>query len=180
MVSKRTIVIEPYASEWPETFAAEGQRLSDALMAILIATHHIGSTSIPGLAAKPIIDILAVVRSLSELDACSSAMMDLGYQPMGEFGIAGRRFFAKGGDLARTHHIHAYEPGHVEIATHLDFRDYLRVHPDCARRYAELKAALAERHRHDIDAYIAGKAPLVKEILESARQWRETLDTRSS
>ncbi|WP_256868005.1 GrpB family protein [Candidatus Entotheonella palauensis] len=161
-----------YRSEWPAIFDAEARHLRNTLASVLIDIHHIGSTSVPGLPAKPIIDILAVVRSLGELDARSDAMMALGYEPMGEFGIAGRRFFAKGGAIHRTHHIHAYELGHVEIAAHLDFRDYLRAHPGQARRYADRKARLAEQHRHDIEAYIAGKGPLVKELLESARQWR--------
>ncbi len=176
MEPKRNIVVVPYTPEWVEMFTAEARHLNRALTSTLIAVHHIGSTSVPGLPAKPVIDMLVVVRSLSELDACNDAMMDLGYEPKGEFGIAGRRFFAKGDEVHRTHHIHAYEPGHFEIEAHLNLRDYLRAHPDQARRYADLKARLAEQHRHDIEAYIAGKTPLVKEILENARQWRGALD----
>lgn len=172
----QNIVVVKYVSEWPEKFAAEARRLSDTLTSALIAIHHIGSTSVPGLAAKPIIDILAVVRSLNELDACKDAIMALGYEPKGEFGIVGRRLFAKGSDAYRTHHVHAYEPGHLEIGVHLDLRDYLRAHPNHAHRYAELKAQLAERHRNDIEAYIAGKGPLVRELIKNARQWRGALD----
>lgn len=168
----RNIRVVEYASEWPEKFAAEERRLSDALKSTLIAIHHIGSTSVPGLAAKPTIDILAVVRSLKQLDACNDAMRALGYDPKGEFGIVGRRFFTKGGDDCRTHHVHAYEPNHLEVRTHLDFRDYLRAHPDQALRYAKLKAKLADRHRNNIEAYMEGKEPLIKEILDNARQWR--------
>ena len=168
----RNIVVVDYDSEWPKMFAAEARRLSDTLTSALIAIHHIGSTSVPGLAAKPTIDILAVVRGLNELDTCNDAMIDLGYEPKGEFGIVGRRFFAKESDACRTHHLHAYEAGHLEIGAHLDFRDYLGVHPDQALRYAELKTKLAERHRNDIEAYIEGKAPRVREILENARRWR--------
>ena len=173
----RNIVVVEYASEWPEKFAAEARRLRDTLTSVLIAIHHIGSTSVPGLAAKPTIDILAVVRCLNELDTRNDAMIDLGYEPRGEFGIVGRRFFAKGSDACHTHHLHAYEAGHPEIEAHLDFRDYLGVHPDQALIYVELKAKLAERHRNDIEAYIEGKAPLVREILENARQWRGALDS---
>jgi GrpB-like predicted nucleotidyltransferase (UPF0157 family) len=172
----RNIVVVEYKSEWPEEFAAESRQLNDTLASVLTAIHHIGSTSVPGLAAKPIIDILAVVRNLDELDSCNDAMTDLGYEPKGEFGIVGRRFFAKGGDADRTHHVHAYEAGHLEIGTHLGFRDYLRVHSDQAVRYAELKAKLAERYRNDIEAYMAGKAPFIIEILDKAWQWRKTLD----
>jgi hypothetical protein len=114
MGSMRNIVVVEYASERPEKFAAEARCLSDTLTSALIAIHHIGSTSVPGLAAKPIIDILAVVRSLNELDTCNDAMMALGYEAKGEFGIVGRRFFAKGSDAYRTHHVHPYEPRHLE------------------------------------------------------------------
>jgi GrpB-like predicted nucleotidyltransferase (UPF0157 family) len=79
----RNIVVVEYKSEWPEEFAAESRRLSDTLASVLAAIHHIGSTSVPGLAAKPIIDILAVVRSLDELDSCNDAMIDLGYTCVG-------------------------------------------------------------------------------------------------
>lgn len=168
----RNILVVNYESEWPAKYAVEARRLGDALTSTLVAIHHIGSTSVPGLAAKPTIDILAVVRSLTQLDACNDTMRALGYEPKGEFGIVGRRFFTKGGDDCRTHHVHAYEPGHHEVRTHLDFRDYLRAHPAQALRYAKLKAELADLHRNDIEAYIEGKAPLVKEILENARQWR--------
>ena len=170
----QNIVVVEYNSGWPEKFAAESQCLTDALSSVLLAIHHIGSTSVPGLAAKPTIDILAVVRSLSELDVCNESMMNLGYEPKGEFGIAGRRFFAKGSDEYRTHHVHAYELGHLEIGAHLDFRDYLRVHQDQALRYAELKTNLAERHSNDIEAYTEGKTPLIKEMLENACKWRRT------
>ena len=141
----RNIVVVEYAPVWPEQFAVESRHLSDALTSTLIGIHHIGSTSVPGLAAKPTIDILAVVRSLDELDACNNAMIDLGYEPKGEFGIVRRRFFAKGSDACRTHHVHAYEPGHLEIEAHLAFRNYLRVHPEQVLQYAALKARLAER-----------------------------------
>ena len=172
----RDIVVVEYRSEWVENFTAESRRLSDSLASVLISIHHIGSTSVPGLAAKPIIDILAVVGSLKELDACNDAMMDLGYEPKGEFGIVGRRFFIKGSDACRTHHVHAYELGHHEVGEHLDFRDYLRVQPEQALRYAELKAKLAARYRNDIEAYIEGKELLIKEIIGNARQWLGALD----
>ncbi|MDH3585039.1 MAG: GrpB family protein [Phycisphaerae bacterium] len=168
----RNIVIVDYQPQWPEMFAEESAHLREALGATLVAVHHVGSTSVPGLAAKPIIDILAVVRALAEIDGRNRAMRDLGYEPKGELGIPGRRFFSRGPDDQRTHHLHAYELQHAEVAAHLDFSDYLRAHLEPARRYAQVKAELAQRHRHDIEAYIEGKEPLIHEILDSARQWR--------
>ncbi len=96
MTQQRSIVVVAYSPEWPNRFAAEAQRLRDILAPTLIDIQHIGSTSVPGLASKPIIDMLAVVRELRQLDDQNDAMMALGYEPMDEFGIAGRRFFAKG------------------------------------------------------------------------------------
>lgn len=171
MALMRNIVIVDYDTEWPEQFASEARLVTNGLDLDLIELHHIGSTSVPGLAAKPVIDMLAVVTSLSNLDAFNDAMIAIGYQPKGELGIAGRRFFSKGRDDCRTHHIHAFEAGHVELKRHLDFRDYLRVHPAQANRYAELKRKLAEDHRNDIEAYVEGKSPRIDEILEKAEQW---------
>ncbi|MBW3596764.1 MAG: GrpB family protein [Planctomycetes bacterium] len=166
----RNIVVVPYSPEWPAEFAAEARRLEVAMAPVLVELHHIGSTSVPGLAAKPLIDILAVVCTVEGLDECNEAMVALGYEPKGEFGIAGRRFFSKGSDEHRTHHVHAFAVGDPAIDAHLAFRDYLRTHPHEARRYGELKAALAERHRNDIDAYMDGKAPLIQEMLKHARR----------
>jgi GrpB-like predicted nucleotidyltransferase (UPF0157 family) len=169
----RNIVVVEYRSEWPDAYAREAGVLGGALRAVLVASHHVGSTSVPGLASKPIIDIMLVVRSLDEMDACNDAMGAVGYLAKGELGIAGRRFFSKGADADRSHHVHAYEAEHPEVAAHLDFRDYLRARPERALEYAELKAKLAVRYRNDIEAYVAGKEPLILEILADARRWRD-------
>lgn len=172
----RNIVIVEYTTAWQEMFTAESLCLNHALESVLISIHHIGSTSVPGLAAKPTIDMLAVVQSLNELDTLNHVMLDLGYEPKGELGIVGRHFFAKGSDDNRTHHVHAYERGHPEIESHLDFRDYLRAHPEQVRRYAELKSKLSEQHRNDVEAYIEGKSPFIKETIRNARDWRQLLN----
>ncbi len=168
----RNIVVVDYRPQWPAEFEAESGQIRRALSSVLVAIHHIGSTSVMDLAAKPIIDMLAEVRSLGELDDSNDAMIAIGYEPRGEFGIAGRRFFVKGSDVHRTHHVHAFEAGHSDIEKHLVFRDYLRAHPAEAVRYAELKAELAGQYRHDIEAYMEGKDPLIQELLRRASQWR--------
>ncbi|QDT96042.1 dephospho-CoA kinase/protein folding accessory domain-containing protein [Gimesia aquarii] len=172
----RNIIIAEYTTAWQEMFVTESLCLNNALESVLISIHHIGSTSIPGLAAKPTIDMLAVVQSLNELDTLNHVMSDLGYVAKGELGIVGRRFFAKGSDDHRTHHVHAYEEGHPEIESHLDFRDYLRSHPDQVSCYAELKSKLSEQHRNDVEAYIEGKSSFIEETIWNARQWRQLLD----
>jgi GrpB-like predicted nucleotidyltransferase (UPF0157 family) len=124
------------------------------------------------MAAKPVIDILLIVSELRELDTRDTAMIQIGYEPKGELGIAGRRLYVKGGDSSRTHHVHAYASGHKEIETHRNFRDFLRSHPEQASRYAELKLRLAKEHPNNIEEYMAGKSPFIVEILKLAQAWQ--------
>src|SRR3546814_9547675 len=113
--------------------------------------HHIGSTSIPGIHAKPIIDMLAVTSDLSLLDGCESRIASLGYEALGEFGIPGRRYFRKDNSTGeRTHQIHAFRTGSPQITRHLQFRDYLIAHPAVARDYDVLKRRLAALFPADI------------------------------
>ena len=160
--------IVPHDPAWAEAFAAEAQAIGAALAGPLIAVHHIGSTAIPGICAKPIIDMLAEVRDLDSLDQAAPALVALGYQAMGEFGIAGRRYFRRD-DAAgiRTHHLHAYAMGSPHIARHLAFRDYLRAHPATAADYAALKQRLAS----DPVSYVERKGPFVLSIQAEALAW---------
>ena len=169
----RTLKVVPYDSGWADQFQVEKNSLQQVFGDILVAVHHIGSTSIPGIKAKPIIDILVVVRNIEQVDACNDAMIVLGYEPRGEFGIPGRRFFSKGGEEHRSHHVHVFESGHPEIARHLDFCDYLRAHPEEARRYGQLKEELARKFRHASDRYTEGKTEMIREMDRKALAWRE-------
>jgi len=138
----------------------------------LVELHHIGSTSVPGLAAKPTIDILAVVKALEELDSANPLFEGLGYIPRGENGIAGRRYFNKINGDVHLFHIHAFQEGHSAINNHLAFRDYLRSHPDVSGEYAELKYTLAEVYRNEPFRYTDGKDSFIQEIIEAATVWR--------
>ena len=104
---KKNIEVVPYSPEWPEMFASEAELIKQALGNNCITIHHIGSTSVPGLSAKPIIDILPVVRDIQEVDKATKAMESLGYEAKGEYGMAFRRYFQKGQN-ARTHNVHVY------------------------------------------------------------------------
>ena len=168
----RTIVVVPYDPIWPEMFRQEAARIATVFGPDLVAIHHIGSTSIPGMSAKPIIDIMPVVRCIDRVDALNPAMAQLGYEAFGEHGIPGRRYFRKGGDEDCTHHVHIFEPGSPEVAKHLDFRDYLVAHPGDAQAYAGLKQDLARQFPHDVYAYMDGKDGLIREIMQRARAWR--------
>ena len=157
----RKIEVVDYNPMWPEIFAKEHDVLRITLDSVAVAIHHIGSTSVPGLAAKPIIDILVEVTSLDAIDALNQGMEDLGYKPKGEFGIVGRRFFQKGDDM-RTHHIHAFITGDQNIARHLAFRDYLRANQVIANEYAELKRSIAQNCNNDSQKYCDDKDSFVK------------------
>lgn len=168
----RHIVVVPYDSAWPEMFEAEAAKIAGVFGRELVAIYHIGSTSVPGLSAKPIIDMMPVVRDIERVAEFNPAMVRLGYEPKGEFGIPGRRYFVRGGDENRTHHVHTYGPDNAELARHLDFRDYLRAHPAIAEQYAALKEELARQFPHDIQGYIAGKDAFIREITQKAQAWR--------
>ncbi|MCG3087193.1 GrpB family protein [Sporosarcina cyprini] len=166
----RKVVVLPYSNVWPSKFQEAAKELQGVFGSELIAIHHIGSTSVVGLSAKPIIDIMPVVKEIAKIDSFHDAMQELGYEAKGENGIAGRRYFQKGGD-DRTHHVHVYEEESPEIGRHLAFRDYLRAHPDMAEKYGELKEELAMRYPSDIAAYIGGKERLALEIEREALEW---------
>nr|WGD96749.1 GrpB family protein [Bacillus safensis] len=128
------------------------------------------------MAAKPIIDILLEVKHISSLDECNHLFRQLGYEPLGENGLKGRRFFRKGG-LNRTHHVHAYEAGHDDVKRHLVFRDYLKASPDRAKAYADKKRQLAKAYPEDMASYMKGKDGLIKEIEQEAYNWSEQFKT---
>ena len=143
------VVVTEYDPAWPREFEREAELLLRVFGANLAAIHHIGSTAVPGLAAKPIVDIMPAVYDLEAVDAHRADFEALGYEYLGEFGIPGRRYMCKGGD-ERTHQVH------------VAFRDYLRSHPEVCRKYAALKRSLAARFPWNIDAYCEGKERFVK------------------
>ena len=169
----RKVEVVPHDPLWRDAFEAEARHVADALGENVVAVHHIGSTAIPDIYAKPVIDLLVEVRDINEVDGRGSAMESLGYEVMGEYGIPGRRYFRKDNrEGVRTHHVHAFEAGSAEVVRHLAFRDYMIAHPVDAQRYSELKRKLAEEHPQSIDGYMDGKDGFVKEIDRRAARWR--------
>ncbi|MFY0759995.1 GrpB family protein [Metabacillus dongyingensis] len=165
------IKVVDYSQNWNYEYKIEEQSIKTFLQEEFVNSFHIGSTSVPGLKAKPIIDILLVVHDISELDTYSEQFESLGYEVMGEFGIEGRRYFRKGGDN-RTHQIHAFQYDNIqEIERHLAFRDYLRQSPEISKEYGELKSKLADKYPTDIDGYGDGKDDFIKKIEKKALQW---------
>lgn len=160
-----TVVVVPHDPEWATMFAAEAKAIETALGEALVAIHHIGSTSIPGIFAKPVMDILLEVLSLDDLDKRTSAMIELGYEAKGEFGLMGRRYFRKDDERGvRTHQVHSYQVGSEEINRHLGFRDHMRRNADAAAAYSDLKRSLAAKFPDDADSYIAGKDAFIRNI----------------
>lgn len=171
----RKVEVVPYDADWPLIYEVEARLLSATLGAELVRLHHIGSTSVPGLQAKPVIDMLAEVRNIEALDSLNERMTSAGYTPMGEYGIAGRRYFFKGSEEKHSHHLHAFAEGHTDIARHLLFRDYLRSHPEETHKYASLKESLAARFPTDIEAYMQGKDTFIKELDSKAAMWSSSI-----
>lgn len=165
-----------YDKNWVRLFQQEAEQLRRIFAEELIEVYHIGSTSVPELHAKPIIDIMPVVRSIDGVDVHNSGMELIGYECMGEFGIPGRRYFRKGGD-ERTHHVHVFENNDRNVLRHLAFRDYLRSHRDDATKYASLKRDLVQKFPYDIRAYMDGKDALVKDIEKKALTWYQRRNT---
>ncbi|MBY0462807.1 MAG: GNAT family N-acetyltransferase [Alphaproteobacteria bacterium] len=157
------ITVVPYNPIWKNMFEEEAPRIKAVLGENCIAVHHIGSTSVPGLAAKPIIDILPVVKDIMGVDAINEKMEAFGYEVKGEYGISFRRFFQKGNPV-RTHHVHIFEDGSPEIERHLKFRDWMCAHPKDLEAYANLKQELAQKYPHDRMGYGLGKESFVAAI----------------
>ncbi len=166
------VYLVPHDPRWAEAFAREAAAVKDALGGALSEIHHIGSTAISGICAKPIIDLLGATKALALLDANVARLEALGYEAMGEFGIAGRRYFRKTDSAGeRTHQIHVFETSSPQIARHLAFRDFLRAHPDCAREYDALKQRLAAANPNDISRYTDGKDEFIREVDAQAAVW---------
>lgn len=159
---------------WGQKYQIEADRLAAALRSDLIRVHHIGSTSILRIKAKPIIDMLLEITSLEAIDQKTPVLLELGYEAMGEFGIPGRRYFRLNDALGRrTHHVHAFESSTGNVRRHLAFRDYMRAHPAIAEEYSVLKERLASAHPNDMNAYMDGKDAFIKEHERRALDWAQ-------
>ena len=151
---------------WAEAARLEAMRLAAALGEAIITVHHIGSTAIPGIRAKPILDLVPVVSSLETLENFRPVSEELGYLWHGEYGLPGRRFCTLDDPLTgrRRVQIHCYEQGSPEIVRHLAFRDYLRSNPDVARAYDAEKARCRDLHPLDSHAYTDCKDAWIRRI----------------
>lgn len=168
------IEVVDYDLSWPALFEREQRAVAQALGSRVIAVEHVGSTAVPGLAAKPIIDLLAIVHDLDEIrTACVECLARLGYVHLAgyEAWLPDRMLFRKGVPGPWTHHLHIMEPASPRREELILIRNYLRRHPETAVDYADLKRMLAARWGDDIAAYRDGKAPFLRTLL--AQAWKE-------
>lgn len=162
------IRVVPYDPGWVDAYQNERAALGAALAPLPVRIEHVGSTSVPGLDAKPILDIQIVMQNADDAIRAITPLVKLGYECRGEATIPGRIYFRRG--VPQDRHLHLFTtPENIEVKRHLVFRDYLRSHPQAAQEYAALKYELAERYRYDRLAYTDAKTEFVERTLAQAR-----------
>jgi GrpB-like predicted nucleotidyltransferase (UPF0157 family) len=169
-LEKGVVRLVPHNPEWTAMYEAERARIKAAIGPHIVEVQHVGSTSIPGIAAKPIIDIAVGVEEFETARVCIAPMEALGYVFHGENGILRRHYFTRGDPT--LYHAHMHETTSQAWGNLILFRDYLLAHPEDARAYLELKRRLAEQYRHDRRAYTDGKAAFIECILARTRSER--------
>ena len=164
MVTKH-IVVQPYYEEWNRYYNEIKDELQDALGKLALRIEHVGSTSVHGLSAKPIIDIDVVIKDYSVFNAVVLKLQDLGYRHEGDLGIAGREAFKYDGkEHLQKHHLYVCPEDSAELKRHIAFRDYLRSNSEAVKEYSRIKEEGALLYPFDIDMYIQHKSPFIERI----------------
>ncbi len=164
MITKHVVVL-PYDEQWSQDFLKIKAELSNALGRLPTGIEHVGSTSVQGLSAKPIIDIDVVIKDYSEFENVRSALEKTGYRHEGDLGIIGREAFKYDGkEHLRKHHLYVCPEDSPELRRHIAFRDYLQTHPDAVREYSRIKEEGAKLYPYDIEGYIEHKSPFIEKI----------------
>lgn len=171
MKNPRTVEIADYSTKWPDFFQNEAKKIQNILGQEVLKIHHIGSTAIPNMPAKPVIDILLECNNLDNIQWISEKLNQLNYYNVRRHVIPHRSFFTRRQDIDVSYNVHIREKGDPQIRRHVNFRDYLIHHPDSALAYTDLKIKLAEKFNNDINSYVFGKDILVQEIDRTAKQW---------
>jgi len=162
------VVVVPYSPMWKAEFEKIRSEISIALENLALAIEHVGSTSVEGLCAKPIIDIDVVIKAENFPSVCA-ALENIGYKWEGNLGIEGREAFAYDDKPSlMSHHLYVCPENSAELKRHIMFRDYLRAHPEARDAYGKVKALAARENEWDIDGYIAQKSPIIEEIYKRA------------
>lgn len=161
-----TVRLVSYAPVWQRLFEEERRRLQEVAGNLLVSIEHIGSTAVPDMEAKPIIDIAARIRSIADLDKCVKILSAAGYEYKGEYNLPGRYFFVKG--EPHTHYLHIVEMNSNHWKAWIAFRDYLRGNKEAAAKYARLKHELAEKYKGDRNSYTKAKSEFITGMLRDA------------
>jgi GrpB-like predicted nucleotidyltransferase (UPF0157 family) len=171
-LQRGTVRLVPHQTGWARCFAEEQARLNAALGDRARDIQHVGSTAVPGLDAKPILDIAVAVSDLPAITECVPLLEALGYTYFGDRSGKGDYFFAKGEERSRTHSLHMAEHSGSEWAAMLSFRDALIADPTARQRYSDLKHVLSQQHANDRAAYTDGKASFIQSLLREASHFR--------
>jgi GrpB-like predicted nucleotidyltransferase (UPF0157 family) len=164
------VEVVDYDHSWPAQYAEERDRIAAAIGDTALAIEHVGGTAVPGLPAKPVIDLMVGVEDIERAGPAVAGLINLGYEYVPEFEseLPDRRYFRRG--APESHHVHMVSASSDFFQEHLLFRDWLREHPQAAEEYGKLKRGLASRHRLDRDAYRAGKLPFIDTVVAAARR----------
>ena len=164
-IMKKHVVVQPYDEAWKNDFIVIRDELNTVLNGLVLRIEHVGSTSVEGLSAKPVIDIDVVIEDRTCLPGVISALQKIGYTHEGDLGIPGREAFKyEGKDHLRKHHLYVCAQDSEELRRHIEFRDYLRSNPDAVAEYSRIKEEGAMLYPWDIDKYIAHKSPFIEMI----------------
>ncbi|MGG2071893.1 GrpB family protein [Lysinibacillus irui] len=166
---KIKVVLSEYDLNWGEQFLYEKRRIQKVIGHALLGIEHIGSTSIKGLKAKPIIDILLGVKSIEEVPELIEALSNIDYEYVPKLELMDRRFFRKGLWGQGTCHLHVCEYNSKEWNDKCLFRDYLRINPQAAKEYETLKEQLANHFQYDRQTYTKKKGPFIQKIIARAK-----------
>ena len=169
-MGKRVVVV-PYDESWKQTFEDIKKEIAEALGELALRIEHVGSTSVEGLSAKPIIDIDVVIKDTTCLSSVIDALGQIGYQHEGDLGIPGREAFGYDGkEHLMKHHLYVCAEDAAELKRHVKFRDYLRSHPEAVQAYSRVKEEGARLYPDDIDKYIEHKSPLIQKLYKKMEE----------
>ncbi|PCJ58864.1 MAG: hypothetical protein COA79_12410 [Planctomycetota bacterium] len=180
---KRRMVVQEYDKSWPINFEIAKKEITTIFGDTVLSIYHIGSTSIPGMTAKPTIDMLCVVSKGTMIPEYYDQMLHAGFECRGECldaiipGTAGRFYFPRIIETKHVTHVNVCHDGHPDNDAYLIFRDYLRKHPNDVKEYGDHKIKIAAENEYDNIGYMRGKDALIKDLIQRALQWKNTRKT---
>lgn len=161
------VIVQPYDPAWPEAFEAIRREIAAALGSLAVGIHHVGSTAVPGMSAKPIIDMDVEISDMADFPEVVARLAAAGYEHEGDLEIRGREAFCyEGKSHLQKHHLYICPSDSPELHRHLTFRNYLRTHPDAVEEYSRIKEEAANGYPDSIDGYMRCKAPCIERLYQ--------------